>query len=67
VLDEPTASLDAGNAGRIGDALERLPRTGTALLITHDHELAWRWADRVIEIEAGSIVPGSGRLSEDPV
>jgi thiol reductant ABC exporter CydD subunit len=67
VLDEPTASLDADNAERIGDALTRLPRTGTALLITHDLELARRWADRVIEIEDGHILPGrSGRLAEDP-
>ncbi len=56
ILDEPTASLDAESASAVGSALDRLPRGATTLLITHDGELATRWADRVLHLDAGRIV-----------
>jgi thiol reductant ABC exporter CydD subunit len=56
ILDEPTASLDADRALAVGSALDRLPRGATTLLVTHDGELARRWADRVVRLESGRIV-----------
>lgn len=47
ILDEPTANLDAENAALVADAVRRLPRDRTILLIAHDHELA-RGMDRII-------------------
>lgn len=61
ILDEPTTSLDAAAAARVGDALMRLERDAMALLITHDLELAHRWADRVVVLEDGRITdPSAG-------
>ena len=56
ILDEPTTNLDDESAGIVADALERLPRTPTMLLITHDEALAQRIADRVVRIADGRIL-----------
>ena len=60
ILDEPTTSLDSASAEVVADALERLPRRETMLLITHDAELAARIADRVVTIEHGRVVDRTG-------
>jgi thiol reductant ABC exporter CydD subunit len=60
VLDEPTTSLDHESSAVVADALERLPRTQTMLLITHDEALAHRLADRVLGIADGRLVAAAG-------
>jgi ATP-binding cassette, subfamily C, bacterial CydD len=55
VLDEPTAHLDPESAAAIEDAIARLARGRTVLLITHRAELAAR-CDRVLELRDGRIV-----------
>ncbi|HVR05981.1 MAG TPA: thiol reductant ABC exporter subunit CydD [Solirubrobacteraceae bacterium] len=52
VLDEPTAHLDTDSAQVVGEALERLARGRTTLLIAHDPALAER-ADRVLRLDSG--------------
>ena len=59
ILDEPTTSLDDESAAVVAHSLERLPRSGTMLLITHDESLAHRVADRVIGLAAGRLVSSS--------
>lgn len=54
ILDEPTANLDNENAQIVGEAVDRLRRGRTMLLIAHDAELAAR-ADRVVGIAGGQI------------
>ena len=56
ILDEPTTSLDAESARRVADALERLPRGASMLVITHDREFARRVADRVLDIADGRLM-----------
>lgn len=59
VLDEPTAHLDERSALDMADALARLARGRTTLLIVHHPALAAR-AHRVLHIAAGRIVPADG-------
>lgn len=54
ILDEPTAHLDRDNAIAVGEAIERLARGRTTLLIVHDQSLAAR-AERILRIHAGAI------------
>lgn len=54
ILDEVTASLDAGNEARVGEALDGLRGRVTILLITHRQALA-RHADRTLALETGRI------------
>ncbi len=58
LLDEPTASLDPAHALALFAALaaERDRRGATALVVTHDLNLAARAADRLILLHRGRVV-----------
>lgn len=57
VLDEPTASLDFGNQGKVMDEIERLTEAGLGVLFTtHDPNHALRVAKRACLMRAGRIV-----------
>lgn len=57
VLDEPTASLDFGNQGRVLRELQALSSSGLAVLFTtHDPNQALKVADDVVTLAAGRIL-----------
>lgn len=59
VCDEVTSALDATGTRQVLRALDEAARAGSAvLLITHEAEAVWEWADTVRRVEAG-------RLSDD--
>jgi ABC-type multidrug transport system fused ATPase/permease subunit len=61
VLDEPMTGLDAENEAAVRDALHRLMRGKTCLLITHDLASAAN-ADRVLILKHGHICEQSNPL-----
>ena len=62
MLDEPTASLDFGNQGKVMGELRALAASGHGVLFTtHDPNHALRAADRAYLLRAGE------RLAEGPV
>jgi ABC-type multidrug transport system fused ATPase/permease subunit len=54
VLDEPTSALDAANERIVMDALRRLRRQRTVVLVTHRLEAA-RDCDRIFVLDRGRI------------
>ncbi|MFC4454385.1 ABC transporter ATP-binding protein [Deinococcus sonorensis] len=65
LLDEPTSAVDAESEASIVEALERLMRGRTALIVTHRLSLA-RTADRVVVLEDGHVVEeGAPNLLRD--
>jgi ABC-type multidrug transport system fused ATPase/permease subunit len=54
LLDEPTASLDARNEALVDEALERLARGRTTILVTHRAAAAAR-ADLVLVLDRGRV------------
>ncbi len=57
LLDEPTAALDIGHEMALFDLLRGLAREGLGVLaITHDLNLAARYADRVLLLHHGAVV-----------
>jgi iron complex transport system ATP-binding protein len=57
VLDEPTASLDLGHEMELFELVHRLVEEGlAALVVTHDLNLASRYAARMLLLEAGRVV-----------
>jgi len=58
LADEPTGNLDPVTAGYVFDALEALVRQSglSALIATHNHELASRM-DRRVTLDHGKVVP----------
>jgi phosphonate transport system ATP-binding protein len=58
LADEPIASLDPDNARRVLEIARDCSRRGLAVLASlHQVELAGRYADRLVRLEAGRIVP----------
>jgi ATP-binding cassette subfamily C protein CydD len=53
LLDEPTASLDAGSEQRVLAALERLAAEGRTLVVASHHDAVRAMVDRVIAVEDG--------------
>ena len=59
VLDEPTASLDVSHEMAIFELLSALRGEGvTVLLVTHNLNLAARYADRLVLLDRGRVVAG---------
>ena len=57
LMDEPTASLDAGRRSELAATLTSLTTQGRALMVaTHDIEFARQCAKRVVVLEDGRIV-----------
>jgi energy-coupling factor transport system ATP-binding protein len=64
ILDEPTLGQDWSHLERLMDFVADLNARGsTILLITHDHDLAARYARRVLIMRSGRIV-ADGALEE---
>ncbi|MER7171006.1 thiol reductant ABC exporter subunit CydD [Streptomyces mesophilus] len=62
LLDEPTAALDGGTEAQIVDAVRRLARGRTVLLVVHRPALL-AVADRVVRVEGGA--PGGELVMHD--
>lgn len=58
VLDEPTSQLDPVGRWEVGEAIERLKRTGdlTIVMTTHETEEILHLADQVLVLERGETV-----------
>ncbi len=56
LLDEPTASLDAGNRAVVVELIREAKARGSALVgIFHDDEVREAVADRIFDVEAGAL------------
>jgi putative ABC transport system ATP-binding protein len=63
LADEPTGAVDSATGELIGGLLLDLNRSGqTLVVVTHNPDLAARYAHRTIEFADGRIVAGAGAL-----
>jgi branched-chain amino acid transport system ATP-binding protein len=56
LLDEPAAGVPEGERGEILDLVAALPRGVTVLLIEHDMDLVFRFAERITVLAQGAIL-----------
>ena len=64
IFDEPTSGLDPAHAAEIIVLLNKLHAEGkTIILSTHDMNLAYQWASRIVVLGEGRIL-GSGTVNE---
>jgi len=64
VLDEPTASLDFGHAMELFEVLHGWARCGaTVLFVTHDLNLAARYAQTLVLLDRGRVVAAGAAAS----
>jgi len=63
LADEPTGALDTAAGRQIGRLLLDLHAAGqTLLIVTHNPELAERYADRVIQLADGRVISDTGAV-----
>ena len=71
VFDEPTSALDPASSEGIMELLDELNHEGkTTIISTHDVELAYPWADRIVLMNAGRILScsnPSGAFSDEKI
>ena len=61
IADEPTGNIDPALSLEIMELLKAINSTGTTVVVvTHEHELAKRYAQRIIEMRKGVIVSDTG-------
>jgi ATP-binding cassette, subfamily B, bacterial len=60
ILDEPTSALDAGTEHLVVEALQRVTRDRTVMIVTH-RESTIVHADRVVRLEHGRVIAGAHR------
>ena len=56
LADEPTGNLDVTNSVQVFEILKSISKDRLVIVVSHDIEYAYKYADRVIEIEDGNIV-----------
>lgn len=56
LADEPTGNLDSARAAELLELLKTMQRDGkTIVMVTHDQELAGKFADRIIKLKDGKL------------
>lgn len=60
LADEPTGNLDSNRAAEVIGLLDEMrQREGkTIVLVTHDHELAARYATKIVKLKDGKVMEG---------
>lgn len=63
LADEPTGALDSKTSIQVMDILKELSKSRLVIMVTHNRELAFQYAERIIEVKDGEIVHDSKPFS----
>ena len=55
LADEPTGSLDTKTAIEIMDILQKVSNRSLVIVVSHDHDLAKKYADQIIKMKDGKV------------
>ncbi len=68
LLDEPAAGVPAGESRELFETIAQLPREVTILLIEHDMDLVFRFAERITVLVGGAVLTEGGpqAIAADP-
>ena len=69
LLDEPAAGVPTGESRELFETIARLPREVTIVLIEHDMDLVFRFADRISVLVGGKVLAegAPGQIAADPL
>ncbi|MFZ7102050.1 MAG: ATP-binding cassette domain-containing protein [Peptococcaceae bacterium] len=64
LADEPTGALDTQTSRQIMDLIQDIARDKLVIMVTHNSELAERYADRIVRFSDGQVVADSNPLPD---
>lgn len=67
IADEPTGNLDSENAINVMEMLSELKQDRYIIIVSHDLELAKKYADRIITLGDGHIVDDTWNKSDNDI
>ncbi|OQC11457.1 MAG: Macrolide export ATP-binding/permease protein MacB [Tenericutes bacterium ADurb.Bin087] len=56
MADEPTGALDSATGKQLFETLKKLSKDKLVIVVTHDHEFAENYGDRIIEFSDGKVI-----------
>lgn len=56
MADEPSGALDSNTSKQIFDTLKDLSKEKLIIVVSHDRDFAFKYADRIIELEDGKVI-----------
>lgn len=64
LADEPTGALDSNTSKQIMDLIQKIASDKLVIMVTHNQDLAYQYATRVIEVKDGKVVSDSNPLTK---
>ncbi len=64
LADEPTGNLDKSSGEQIFDILKEISKNQLVVVVSHDKESALKYADRIVEMEDGTIIHDSNATTD---
>ncbi len=66
LADEPTGALDSDTSVQIMDLLKDVAKDRLVVMVTHNPELAYEYANRIVKVKDGKIIDDSNPFEETP-
>lgn len=66
LADEPTGALDSATSEQIMDLIREIAKDKLVIMVTHNPELAEKYADRIIRFNDGQVVSDTNPVEQAP-
>ena len=64
LADEPTGALDSKTSVQIMELIKEIAKDKLVIMVTHNSELAYTYANRIIEFKDGEVIDDSNPINE---
>ena len=65
MADEPTGALDSVTGKQVLETLKKLSKDTLVIIVSHDHEFAENYGDRIIELKDGKVIKDITKTQEE--
>jgi len=65
LADEPTGALDSKTSVQIMELIKEIAKDKLVIMVTHNSELAYSYANRIVEFKDGEVIDDSNPITKD--
>jgi len=66
LADEPTGALDTETSVQILDLIQNIAKDKLVIMVTHNKEIATKYANRIINLRDGEVIDDTNPVTEEP-